>query len=520
MPTSTFRTSSSVRTIRPSLIYFIIAVAGFSFWFLMAVPFASHREAYTWLASVHHGSFLEGLGLIGKTWRPLGQIPAWLGFALLDPSIFPTSIPRQAILQGIVYAMFLLGWRIMYSAVPQPRSFAIVALAAGAVFFSGYIHLFHIYGLFYVPIMLILATMVRSYLLPGFARREAFLVSTAIAMVLWHPFATVLFLGFYFGRYLDTFRAYDRRQHVKAWIVLVAGLVAIVGMVIASPNLGKSWSYNPLAAFIISYRTNEINVFASLVALILAYVALLSIGLPPRLRLVLSVVTAILGLGFFLADIPLLLLWILVALGKLLHRRSWGLLVPLVVATLLPYGGRIGGPIYGLFPIILAVVVTPLGWTATETRLQSVGKRYAIALILGLLALVTAIRAGFSVPIVSTVARPLLAERERTFQLERALAWLSTSKYCAHDLAFVEAAGSPIDSVESAITRRHRPPSAVEDVAVFWEAALRCEANASTGRVKGTATITFGGPELSNATRVLDLPGPNAGPTTVWVRSR
>ena len=36
-----------------TLSYFILTVLGFSFWFFMAVPFASHREAYWWLATVH-----------------------------------------------------------------------------------------------------------------------------------------------------------------------------------------------------------------------------------------------------------------------------------------------------------------------------------------------------------------------------------------------------------------------------------------------------------------------------------
>jgi hypothetical protein len=139
--------------------------------------------------------------------------------------------------------------------------------------------------------------------------------------------------------------------------------------------------------------------------------------------------------------------------------------------------------------------------------------------LLGLLAIVVAIRAGISVPVVSAAARPLLAERERTFQLEYALAWLSTSKYCAHDLAFAEASGSPIDSVESAITRRYRPPAGIEDVAVFWNAALRCPPDESSGKGKGVATITFGGPELTNVTAVFAVPGTSAGPATVWVRT-
>jgi len=508
---------SSAITTRPGLTHFAIGVAGFSFWFLMAVPFASHRESYAWLASVYRGNFLEAVGwTLATTWRPLAQTVTWLGFAILNPHIFPTSVPRQALLQMLVYGAFLVAWLIIYSTAPQHRTLSLIAFVAGAVFFPGYIHLFHIYGHSYAVILLILALMLKRSLTGAFKQHDTLLAAIAITLVLWHPFATVVFLGFYVGRYLDVAATLGRRDHLTAWTIIVAASLAVIGSVASSPNLGTTWAYDPMAAFVISYRTNEINVIASLVAWGLAYVALLSTAIPGRPKLALGVLVTVLGAGFFLADIPLLLLWILVVCGKLAHRRSWGLLVPLVVAALLPYGGRIGGPVYGLFPIVLATFVTSLGWTEAETRLCWIDRRHGIALVLGLGAIVLAVRAGISVPVFSPLARPLLAERERTFQFEHALAWLSQSSYCGRHLAFAEAAGNPIDSVESAITRRHRPPAGLDDVVAFWETALRCKARAVD---KGVVVITFGGQELAGASRVFELPGLKAGPATAWIRS-
>ena len=206
-------------------------------------------------------------------------------------------------------------------------------------------------------------------------------------------------------------------------------------------------------------------------------------------------------------------------MGKSAYRRSWGLLVPLVVAALLPYGGRIGGGRYALFPIVLATFVTSLGWTEAETRLRWIDRRHGIALVLGLGAVVLTVRAGISVPLLSPLARPLLAERERTFQLEHALAWLSQSRYCGRHLAFVERAGNPIDSVESAITRRYRPPADLDHVVRFWETALRCKAHDGPHEDKGVVIITFGGQEVAGASRVLELPGLKAGPVTAWIGS-
>jgi hypothetical protein len=499
--------------------FLLVALAGFSFWFLIAVPFASHRESYAWLASVYRGDLQGAVGLTSKTWRPLAQAPVWLEFVALNPRIFPTSVLRQTLFQGLVYLLFVLGWGILYYAVPERRTFAIVAFTAGAVFFSGYIHLFHLYGLFYVPLMLMLAVMVRYCFVPGFKNREIVLGLIATALVLWHPFATVLFLGFYFGRYFNDFTWLRRRDHVTAWAILLTSSGATLLAVALSPNLGESWAYDPRSAFIISYRTNEVHVLAAVVAWILAYAALWSMEIAAGTRIAVAVGITLAGACFLILNVPLLLLWMLVVVGKLLHRRLWTLLWAMIVAVLLPYGGRIGGPIYALFPIVLAVVITSLGWTAAESRLRLLDRKYPVAFLSALVVIVVAMRVGVPVPVVSTFAKPLLAERERTFQLEHALAWLAKSNYCAHDIVFAQASGSPIDDVKSAIDRRYRPPSDLQDVTPFWRAALQCVPDERAGRTRGIATVTFGGQELTSGARVLDLSGRYAGPVTVWVQS-
>ena len=103
--------TAAAASTRQALAYFTLAVAGFSFWFLIGAPFASHRESYNWLAIVWRGELLDSLGMLnGTTWRPLAQFAAWLGFLGLNPNIFPTSIFRQALLQVGVYLMFVLSW--------------------------------------------------------------------------------------------------------------------------------------------------------------------------------------------------------------------------------------------------------------------------------------------------------------------------------------------------------------------------------------------------------------------------
>lgn len=219
-----------------TFIYFILAVLGFSFWFFMAVPFASHRESYWWLAEVHSKDFAHAFSFISSTYRPLHQAVTWFGFLILDPGAFPTSVLRQALFQVLIYGMFVLAWWLIYSAVSQRRLFALVAFVAGGVFFSGYVHLFHIYGISYVPVMLTLGALLHFHASGTFNRQEVWFAIVAILLVFWHPFATALFVSFYFGFYLDTFWQRSRAQHVQAVVILLVGMTAIGALVVAVPR--------------------------------------------------------------------------------------------------------------------------------------------------------------------------------------------------------------------------------------------------------------------------------------------
>src|SRR6202795_1796046 len=273
-----------------------------------------------------------------------------------------------------------------------------------------------------------------------------------------------------------------------------------------------------LFGFMVSYQTNEVNRVASLVAFLLAQMVVFNMELSPRLKLAGFLFVSALSVVFLLKGLPLLFIWFFIVLMKLLRLRCWSLFFLMLTAALLPFGGGIGTPIYALFSIIVAVYVTPLGWSQAEKALSFIKSRYVAGVIIASAVVLLMVRAGIQVPIVTRVARPLLAERERTYQLEYVLAWLHNSDYCGGEIAFTDKAGSPIDSVESAITRRNRPPAAFDDVHLFWRTALQCQKGGQPNDKAGTAIVTFGESSLANARPVFDLPGRYAGDATVWIR--
>jgi hypothetical protein len=504
--------------------YFILAVLGFSFWFLMAVPFASHRETYSWLARAQTESLVHQLSFgVSSTYRPLSQVVTWLGFLILKPAIFPTSVLRQGLLQAFVYGMFVLGWWLIYSSAKQRRLFALIACVTGGVFFSGYIQLFHLYGMFYVPVILTLGALLKFYSANTFEKREAWFAGIATVLVLWHPFATALFLGFFFGFYLETFIQRSRSQHLRAIMIFLAGIAAIGFFVVLFPSNFPS-SKMPLATkllgFFVSYQTNEVNRFASLVAFLLAQTVVFSMDVSAKLKALGFFIVSALGLVFIIHSIPLLFIWIGAGLIKLIRLRRWSLFFLMLTAALLPFGGGIGSPMYGLFAIILAAYATAMDWSRAESALSLLKTRYVAGAITAALIVLLMVRMGIDVPIVTNAARPLLAERERTYQLENILAWLHGSEFCSDQVGFVAHAGSPVYDVESAITRKDRPPASLGDVQFFWDDVLRCPEGKDSKNSDQTAIITFGEAAVANASPVHEVRGKYASNAIVWISNK
>jgi hypothetical protein len=78
-------------------------------------------------------------------------------------------------------------------------------------------------------------------------------------------------------------------------------------------------------------------------------------------------------------------------------------------------------------------------------------------------------------------------------------------------------AGSPIDSVEDAVQRINRPPSAIEDVNLFWNRMLRCR-DVDSDHKGGTVIMTFGGPVIPEAKTVFEAEGRYGGDAKIWAR--
>ena len=503
--------------LRETVSYFLLAILGMSFWFFVAVPFASHRETYWWLAMVRTEPLSKSLDVISVTYRPVAQAVTWLAFRVLDPDIFPTSGARQLLLQLCVYSGFAFGWWILFKAAPHRRLFAWIACFVTGVFFPGYVHLFHVYGLMYVPVMLMVGALVFYYASGEFRYREGLFAAVAMLLVLWHPFAPALFAGFYFGFLIETARQRTRQEQIRGVLLLGLCLATAVGMGVffARPDARMSLHVR-LLGFATSYLTTEVNRIASVFALVLALLTIASMNIRAKTKLVGAVVVAIVGLLLLIKAVPLVLLWLCVVLIKLVHSKRWSLFFLTAAAAMLPFGAGIGAPVFALFAVTLGVYVTSLDWSGAEARLATVpGGVVDISLVLATASIIV-LRTGVGIPVLNKAAQPLLAERERSYQLEQMIYWLHNSQYCSAQIGFAEDAGSPIDSGNYGLVRNSRPPSSIEDVRLFWNRVLRCP---GSGGKESIAMITFGGTTTRDSQTVFVVPGRYAGTGTVAVKS-
>lgn len=498
--------------------FFLLAILGFSFWFFLAVPFASHRETYSWLADVGRAPLSKAVSFISVTYRPLAQFTTWMGFEILNPGQFPTSVWRQALVQGIVYGTFLLGWWYIVSAAAEIRLFSLVAFVAGGVYFPGYVHLFHVYGLFYAPVLAMLGAVFCLDRGTIATKGETWLAVVAPFLVLWHPFATALFLGFYFGRFLETFKQRTRSQLQFALGAMGACSLAIVMAVVVFPRADVSVPlHTKLIGWLVAYRTNEVNEVALVVSLVLTAVTIYSMNLRGRAAWAYAIATSLLAACFLAGGLPCILLWLCAVAIKFARRRKWGLFFLQLAAIALPFGAVIGSPVFGLFAIIVAAYGTAYGWEDAERRIEFLKWKHVGALVAVAIGLILLMRAGIEVPILTKAASPLLAERERTYQLEAALAWLHQSSDCRDEVGFAEQSGSPIDSLADVLSRKNRPPAGIEDVRYFWDRRLRCARQAAEKTDSDTAIITFGGERLAGLAPIYSISGKYAGDATIWV---
>ena len=495
----TFRMSTS-----DTIVFATLALLGFSFWFLLGFPYANHNESFAIVAQLKD----MGLGnVVTQTlypvanYRPLGQAVAWIGYRS-GGTIFPVEVFN--------YVVAAAAWVLLFMALRERKLFALTALIAGGVFFTGYIYLFHLHGVFYSPLLLLVAML---FWVDREFNRNRLIILTLCALVaaFFHPYALLVYLAGLGGMVVE------RRGSLAGLRVMITGFLAatlLLFVVLAifqrhTSVLTKAEMYDGLLA---SYKMVEINLIASVTALCLAVVTSLSMPGSAELRYGAAIGTGIAGLLFIHSGLPVLFLWIAVCLLKvLLIKKLWMALV-LGCAALFPAPTGTGSPTYVIFVLMICAAILPYGWTLVEERLRAPVRMVAAAVIAVAMALLVLLRSGVDLPVVSRFAQPLIAEREKTFQMEQIVRWLLASEYATYEPVFVREVRSPKDASDS-IDRTFRPPTNEKDLSMYVR-ALR-GSSAPPPSAERFVLVGFGGESMPPGKLLLVLSATNAGEARV-----
>lgn len=428
----------------------ILSLTGLSFWFVVAYPFANHNESYEWippLCTFDFPTILDHKLIPYNHHRPLAHAAAWVLFRAAGNNIYGVQL--------LNFAVALLAWIVMFAGIKQRRIFSLAALISGGAFFAGYIYLFHLHGIFYSPVLLFTAWLffVENKAKPPTISTLLLLSVGTIIAGLFHPFAPLIFAAYLLGKFAD------REKHTSAQMFLMA--VMLLGSLIFAKALtpGTSIRINSalINAMLSSYRSTEINLPVSLVALGFAIATALSLD-EKRIRIPLTIVVAGIGLVALKTGTPVLLVWILACIIKMAYKKKWSIATMIPVSVALPALPGTGSPTYAIFTTLLCTGALALDWTTLEQKLKWLDWRPALTASAVIIALGVSVRAGIELPVVSRITNPILAEKEKTFQLEKMIKWMLNSNYKTFTLDFSQAAVNPVEG-GNAYRREQRPPT-------------------------------------------------------------
>jgi hypothetical protein len=366
---------------------------------------------------------------------------------------------------------------------------ALAALVSGGALFSGYIYLFHLHGVFYGPMLLWTALAVRFCLGPRPSPRGYALVALlALVAAAYHPFTLVLAFALTVAAPFEFGWIRDRRA-----VAIVAVLAAVGAALIwfVWPKHMTVQTAEKLAALVASARSIEVVRPVALVSLLLAVATAWSTRWPAawgrRAGTFAPLVVFAMGVGAHLAGAPVLAVWLAAAFVKLVLHRRWSLAAMLAASAALPFAGGSGSPTYAVFALALATVATIVDADGFELALAQVPDAAPAVAAVAILALAGAMRAGVDVPVVSRLARPVIAERERTHQLARLLERiLADPAERALPVVLADAARAPVEGATTS-DRSHRAPTQQ----VCLDAYLEHERGAPAGS-QALLQIAFG----------------------------
>lgn len=499
---STVEADQHNRSRATALFAILLAIASLTLWFGLGFPWQHHNESLVWAISLEKASLFQVLTSNQipsvQNFRPLGVALAWVTFHMTSGGVW---------LQQLVNFTLTIGaWALACTSCKQRMTFAWLSLICGAAYFSGYIYLFHLHGVFYPPLFLFIAVLlVHQSRAPSLKWQNALALS-AVALVasLFHPYASLIFAAYLSGLWLECWINRRTASLGAAVVVVAAALALAAALVLSAPGLAKD---DPVRGLLTSYQMLEVNHIVSVISGLLAVVAGASLGRTPWMRVGGGAVAALGALALMLAGLPVIFCFIVACLTNAVRHRRMALTALIVACGVMPIATGSGSPTYGLF--VLMPCITAISDDVPLPGSPLFQRRLAGVAIVACLALLVALRAGVTLPLADKFIQPLRAEQEKTAQLMSALAWLDQHGDLTGRLELCTPAEAPTAS-NTALDRNYRAPAGTWTLDVYDKA--RYGSRLTSGQ---PLELCFGGQSLPGAQVLYSLPGRWAGTASI-----
>ena len=430
------------------MLLMFLTFSGISFFFFLGFPFGNHQESYMWIPQLERLSFPETF--INKVepvanHRPLGIACAWITYHL----------SKGLVLQQLVNWLFVLAsFAVLFRFSSNRRLFSLVAFFTGAGFFSGYIYLFHLQGVFYGPLQLYIAFLLIIAGRKLFLSKKVYIslfVCTAI-VALFHPFALLVFILFSAGIAVEG--RILKSNSVWVGIIIVMNVMLWWLLVPSLPSMNIA---SAVRGALLSYQLTEINSILTILSFLLTAISIYDIGLARRYKLLTIIAVTGGAILFYVSQIPIMLLWIAACGIKMITLRKWSILFLIISTSLFPLATGTGSPTYVVFVVMVCIYST-----AFQSSFSLAGKStYALAAftipVLGIILLATLLH--YRLPVIDKFILPILAEKEKTWQMERIIEkHVSDFALQGYHLILADSANFPVLSGNN-LNRIHRPPT-------------------------------------------------------------
>jgi hypothetical protein len=316
-----------------------------------------------------------------------------------------------------------------------------------------------------------------------------------------------------YGGFLLERLPYTEGRLWRRRLVLAAGILGISGVMAAltKPSSHTVWSAQNLTGILGSFKATEVHWSLSLLAAMLTGLALLDLVNDSGTRLVAAAGLLSCCALWAWAGLPVLLVWAAASLVRSALFKRWMLAGLVSASVLLPAISPTGSPTYAVFALVACVVATGIDNRLLKLNHLRIEPLVACCLASGAVVLVLMLRSGIHIPFIFRFAEPVLAEREKTYQLEEIIDWWRASPYRNLRLVLYRDAADPIQLSSRLGTRRFRPPTYQKYLDIYDGHVV----TAATSDALEKLVVTFGDDELLGQHILTTVDGRFAGPARV-----